>query len=56
MHSGKQASDRNKIQPTHGPSMPILQDGKSPVRSDAYFPEWKSALTLTCCRYGQCRS
>ena len=23
----------------------IIQDGKSPVRSDAYFPEWKPAFT-----------
>ena len=22
----------------------IVQDGKSPVRSDAYFPEWKPAF------------
>ncbi len=26
----------------------MIQDGKksSPIRSDAYFPEWKPALTL----------
>ena len=31
-----------------GPAVRIIQDGKksSPIRSDAYFPEWKPALSL----------
>ena len=24
----------------------IIQDGKSPIRSDAYFPEWKPAFNM----------
>ncbi len=24
----------------------IIQDGKSPIRSDAYFPEWKPAFSM----------
>ena len=67
--------DQNKIEPTHGLSVPSFcsslnlwfatrmikswsifnffgpavwkyKMGKSPVRSDAYFPEWKSGLVL----------
>ncbi len=37
-----------------GPAVRIIQDGKSPVRSDAYFPEWKQALSqkgLSYCIY-----
>ena len=32
--------------PSIGPAVRIIQDGKSPVRSDAYFPEWKPALSV----------
>ncbi len=30
-----------------GPAVRIIQSEKSPVRSDAYFPEWKPALNLS---------
>ena len=35
-----------------GPVVWIVQDGKqsNPVRSDAYFPEWKSALKVAGCQ------
>ncbi len=29
-----------------GPAVRIIQDGKSPVLSDDYFPEWKLALRV----------
>ena len=28
-----------------GPLLWIIQDGKSPVRYDAYFPEWKQTFS-----------